>query len=324
MQLVSSLGEIRPADFATGTVIAIGKFDGVHLGHRAILGSLERVARERDLTPVVFTFTNNPLSLLRPELCPDPLTSPEQRVNLLAETGAAFCVMVDFDLALSEVPAREFVERILVGELSVKHIILGSDFRFGHGGVGDAALLNELGPELGFTVEVVDLVNDVAKGAVSSSRIREAVRSGDVALANEMLGRDHSVRGVVVHGDARGRELGFPTANLGGTVEGLIPADGVYAGYVVLDGTTHEAAISVGVNLTFDPQGEPRVEAYVLDFEGDLYGAPMEVRFVERIRPMLPFESAEALIARMHDDVAETREILARTRTAAGLEGAGE
>lgn len=312
MRVVTSLDGIESADFARGSAVAIGKFDGVHLGHRAILDSLSRESGERGLIPVVFTFSNNPLSLLRPEACPSPLTSREQRLEFIERAGAEYCVMVDFDLPFSELPAPEFVERILVGGLNVRHVILGADFRFGHRGLGDAAMLRELGEQHGFTVEVVESVSDVARGAVSSSRIREAVRVGDVALASDMLGRAHAVRGEVVHGDARGRLLGFPTANLGDHIEGLVPADGVYAGRVVLDGVERDAAISVGVNLTFDPEGAPRVEAFVLDFDGDLYGKPMEVRFVERIRPMLPFESSEALIARMHDDVTETREILAR------------
>lgn len=315
MRILTSIDAIDPADFAGGSAVAIGKFDGVHRGHRAILDSLARESSTRALASVVFTFTNNPLSVLRPEVCPKPLASPEQRTDALAAAGVEHCLMVDFDLALSEIPATEFVERILVGLLNVKHVILGSDFRFGHYGKGDSELLRELGAVHDFTVEVVESVYDDEHGVVSSSRIREAVTAGDVALAEMMLGRPYSVRGIVVHGDARGRELGFPTANLGaahgGTVEGLVPADGVYAGAVTIDGVTHTAAISVGVNLTFDLEGEPRVEAFLLDFTGDLYGKRMEVRFAERIRPMLPFESVEALIARMHEDVAETRRIVA-------------
>ncbi|MGO3147031.1 MAG: bifunctional riboflavin kinase/FAD synthetase [Leucobacter sp.] len=309
MQVISSLEALKSADFPQGSVVAVGKFDGVHLGHRAIIGSLQREASEHGLASVVFTFTNNPLSFLNPSACPEPLSSPAQRLELLEAAGVEYCVMVDFDEEFSLITAREFIDELLVDRLHVRHVILGGDFRFGHKGLGDDELLRAIGAERGFTVEVVENVNDVARGAVSSSRIREAVRVGDVALAGEMLGRPYSVRGTVVHGDARGRELGFPTANLGGDVEGLVPADGVYAGTVVIDGSEYLAAISVGVNLTFDPNGTPRVEAFVLDFDADLYGKQIVVRFVERIRPMLPFESAGALVDRMHDDVTETREL---------------
>lgn len=311
MRVISSLEELRSADIpGSGTVVAVGKFDGIHLGHRAIISSLKNEAEARGLASVVFTFKNSPLTLLRPDTYQSPLTSPAQRLELLEDAGVDYCVMIAFDDAFASIEPREFVEDLLVGSLGIKHAILGADFRFGHMGVGDSAMLRELGSEYGFTVEVVDKVNDVAHGGVSSSRIREAVKVGDVALAGSMLGRMYSVRGEVVHGDARGRELGFPTANLGGEAEGLVPADGVYAGTVVLDGVEHLAAISVGVNLTFDPEGEPRVEAHILDFEGDLYGQRMEVRFAERIRPMLPFETVEGLIARMHDDVTATRQLV--------------
>lgn len=318
MQLVTELGELNPEDFPAGSAVAVGKFDGLHVGHRAIVASLLRTSERDGLRSVVFTFSNNPLSLLMPKACPQPLASPAQRLELLAAEGVDTCVMVDFDETFAAIPAREFVERVLVERLRVRHVLLGADFRFGHMGLGDAALLRELGPELGFTVEVVESVaadSEDAAGAVSSTLVRDAVLAGDLPAAREMLGRCHAVRGEVVHGDARGRELGFPTANLGGLIEGLVPADGVYAGTVMIDGVEYEAAISVGVNLTFEPEGEARVEAFVLDFSGDLYGAQLEVRFAERIREMLPFSSVEALVARMHEDVADTRAILSRIRS---------
>lgn len=314
MQLVSALADLTPDDFPDGSAVAVGKFDGLHLGHRAIVASLLRTAERDGLRSVVLTFENNPLSLLQPEACPLPLASPRQRLELLEAAGVDVCVMVEFDKAFAAIPAREFVEQVLVERLNVRHVLLGEDFRFGHRGLGDAALLRELGPAHGFTAEAVQSVGDDAHEAVSSTLIRDAVLSGDLPAARAMLGRCHAVRGTVVHGDARGRELGFPTANLGGVVEGLVPAHGVYAGAVVIDGVERDAAISVGVNLTFEPEGEARVEAFVLDFAGDLYGKQMEVRFAERIREMLPFSSVDALIERMHEDVAQTREILDRVR----------
>ncbi len=310
MRVFSSLGEVTADSFANGTAIAIGKFDGVHLGHRALLDRVAGVAEAEGLDPLVFTFANNPLSLLRPEACPESIMSRAQRLDALEAAGVAACVMVPFDADLAEVPAEEFVERFLVARLRVKYICVGADFRFGAGGLGDSALLQSMGPRLGFEVEIIESVEDPLLGRVSSSRVREAILQGDVATAARMLGREAAIRGEVVHGDARGRELGFPTANVGGEVEGLRPADGVYAGWAVVEGEIHKAAISVGANVTFDPEGEPRVEAFLLDFTGDLYGKGIELRFVERLRGMAAFPSVEILLARMQEDVRETRTIL--------------
>lgn len=314
MRVLHSLEEISPEAFGGGTAVAIGKFDGVHLGHHALLADIAEVAEREGLEPLVFTFENNPLSLLRPGLCPLPIMSPQQRIEALADAGATVCVMVPFDEALAEVSAEEFIERVLVGLLHAKHLSVGKDFRFGHGGRGTAEMLVRSGERLGFTVRVVDEVEDPELGRVASSRIREAILQGDVVAARRMLSRPVTVRGEVVHGDARGRELGFPTANLGdgptGAIEGLIPADGVYAGWATVDGTRHPAAISVGVNLTFEPEGTPRVEANLLDFTGDLYGKRIEVGFVERLRGMVAFSGVDALVERMHEDVRRTREIL--------------
>jgi len=318
MQVYRSLTDIPEGSFAEGTAIAIGKFDGVHRGHRALLDGIAAAAAQRGLEPLVFTFENNPLGYLRPDACPDPIMSPRQRIDALAAAGASSCLMVPFDAAIAEMPAGEFIERVLVEMLRVRYLCLGADFRFGRGGAGDAAMLARAGERFGFSVEVIGEVEDPGdpeSGRVSSSRIREAILRGDVVAAGRMMGRPVSVRGEVVHGDARGRELGFPTANLGGGIEGLVPADGVYAGWAIVDGVRYGAAISVGVNLTFEPEGVPRVEAYLLDFSGDLYGKRIEVRFVERLRGMVAFAGVEALIERMHDDVRRTRELLSAAST---------
>lgn len=311
MLTYTSLDAIPADAFARGTAVAIGKFDGVHRGHRALIERIAEVAAERNLEPLVFTFENNPLSQLRPEVCPPPIMSAAQRLEAIAGLGAGVCVMVPFDAELAAVPAEEYVERILVGGLSTRHLCVGADFRFGHRGLGDVELLRALGERLGFTVEVIGDVEDPELGRVSSSAIREAVMSGDVALAGRMMDRPLTLRGTVVHGDARGRELGFPTANLGGEIEGIRPADGVYAGWAVVDGERFHAAISVGANITFEPEGTPRVEAFIIDFEGDLYGKRIEVQFAKRLRGMVAFSGIETLVARMREDVRETRELLA-------------
>ncbi|MBK0418321.1 bifunctional riboflavin kinase/FAD synthetase [Leucobacter sp. CSA1] len=310
MRRFDSLAEIRETDFPRGSAVAIGKFDGVHLGHQAILARLLGIADGAELDSVVFTFSNNPLSLLRPELCPLPLMSREQRLAAIESSGVSACVMVEFDAELSTMPAEEYVERVLLDRLHARHLIVGSDFRFGHRGAGDVALLRRMGERLGFVTDVVGSVEDPELGRISSTRVREAILAGDVSLAARMLGRPVAVRGEVVHGDARGRELGFPTANLGGGVEGLVPADGVYAGRVLLDGRSHDAAISIGTNPTFTEGGQSRVEAYLLDFSDDIYGARVEVRLLHRLRGMEKFTSVDDLVDQMREDVSETRRLL--------------
>ena len=315
MLVFDSLEAIPERAFSRGTAVVIGKFDGVHRGHRALIEGVAEVAEARGLEPLVFTFTNNPLSLLRPEFCPQPLMSPRQRLEVLEALGVQSCVMVPFDEAFAAIPAEEFVERTLVERLRARHISVGADFRFGRYGAGDPELLAGMGQRLGFSVQIIGDIEDPVLGRVSSTRIREAILQGDVARAARMLGRPVSLRGEVVHGDARGRELGFPTANLGAAegaeIEGMHPADGVYAGWATVDGERHRAAISVGANVTFDPEGEPRVEAYLLDFDRDIYGHRMELQFVERLRGMVAFPSVDALLVRMREDVRETSFILA-------------
>lgn len=311
MRVFTSLADLHDLAFEHGSAIAIGKFDGVHLGHRALLDRIAEISAERQLEPAVFTFAENPLSLLRPELCPTPIMSRAQRLDALRDAGAETCVMVPFDAALAALPAEQFVSDILVGLLRVRHLCVGADFRFGHRGAGDVALLRELGQVYDYVVEVIGSVEDPEFGRVSSSRVREAVAAGDVRAATRMLGRELAVRGTVVRGDARGRDLGFPTANLGGEKEGLLPSEGVYAGWATVGGVRHPAAISVGANITFEPEGEPRIEAFLLDFSGDLYGQPIEVRFVQRLRGMVAFSDIDALVAQMREDVREAREILA-------------
>ncbi|EYT54106.1 riboflavin kinase [Leucobacter sp. UCD-THU] len=315
MRVIETLEAIRPADYPEGSGVAIGKFDGLHLGHRAILRTLIEGAHAAGRPAVVLTFANNPLSLLRPELCPRPLMSREQRLEGFEAAGVDDCVMIEFDEAVASIPAADFVRDVLVGRLRAKHIIMGADFRFGHRGAGDGGLLRELGERYGFKAETLQLVAADGTGEVSSSRVREAVLAGDVEAAGRMLGRSPVVRGEVVRGDARGREIGFPTANLGGEIEGLVPADGVYAGWAVLgddDADPRPAAISVGNNPTFTPDALSRVEAFLLDFSGDLYGQRIEVRFAHRLRGMERYDSLDALLEQMRADVVRTRELLSR------------
>lgn len=299
-----------PADFGP-TVVAIGKFDGVHTGHRLVLEKAIADARLRGAKTVAVTFDRNPLALLRPELCPTELVSLAQKIELLGGTGIDAVLVLTFDEAMAQVTAEEFVERVLVTNLNAKTVLLGHDFRFGHRGAGDPELLRRMGETFDFTVDAVGDVTDEGD-RVSSTRIRELLAEGNVATAARLLGRPHAVAGEVVHGLKRGRELGFPTANLSPQSQGDVPADGVYAGWLLTeDGIHRRAAISVGINPTFDDVEVRQVEAYVLDeTDLDLYGQQVVVEFVERIRGMVAFRGIPALIEQMTDDVERTRQIL--------------
>jgi riboflavin kinase/FMN adenylyltransferase len=308
-----------PAGFGP-SVVAIGKFDGVHSGHRAVLDRARVDAATGDARVVAVTFDRNPLALLRPEICPDDLIGVHQKVQLLAETGIDATLVLRFDRALADLTAREFVQTVLVDALGVRTVLVGSDFRFGRGGAGNPEMLRELGRELGFDVDVVDDVRAIGGGRrVSSTWIREVLAEGDVETAARLLGRPASVWGEVVHGLKRGRELGFPTANLAPDLEGFVPADGVYAGWLIDEGSPdglrsgvrYPAAISIGVNPHFDDVEVRQVEAYVLDeTDLDLYGHQVEVQFVHRIRGMAAFQGIDALIAQISDDVRQVRAAL--------------
>ncbi|GAA1944863.1 bifunctional riboflavin kinase/FAD synthetase [Agromyces allii] len=299
-----------PAGFGPSAV-TIGKFDGVHQGHRALIERIRTLADERGLVTAAVTFDRNPLALLAPDKCPEPLVSVRQKLELLATTGVDATLLLPFDRALASVPAAEFVERVLVRALDAKVVLVGKDFRYGARGAGDVDLLIELGREFGFEVEVVDDVRPEGERRVSSTWIREILAEGDVRHATALLGHTPTVSGIVVHGAKRGRELGFPTANLTPESEGLVPADGVYAGWLTDAGTRYPAAISVGDNPTFEGVAPKQVEAYVLDRDLDLYDHVVDVEFVDRIRGMVAFTSIPDLIDTMRGDVERAKQILA-------------
>jgi riboflavin kinase/FMN adenylyltransferase len=304
-----------PADLGR-TVVVIGNFDGVHLGHRRVVASARATTDERGLPVVAVTFDPHPMAVLRPEHAPTTLTSIEDRSALLHEAGADAVLVLAFNRDVAGWSPLEFVDRVLVGMLHAAAVVVGANFRFGHRAAGDVALLTEAGIERDFTVEGIPL--DGGPQVWSSTYVRTCLAAGDVAGAAEALGRPVTVRGVVVRGDHRGRELGFPTANVPagdpGERPSAIPADGVYAGWLRrLDtGERYPAAISVGTNPTFDGHRERRVESYVLDRDDlELYDVEVEVEFVERLRGMVRFDSVEELVAQMKDDVARARELLA-------------
>lgn len=302
-----------PSDVPAGfgpSAVTIGKFDGVHAGHRAVIGQLRAVAAERGLVPTVVTFDRHPLSLLRPELCPVALVSPTQKLELLAGAGVEATLTLTFDKAFSEITPEQFIQSVLVDALNAAVVLVGSDFRFGAKGAGDVALLQRVGESAGFEVIVID---DVAPGGVrraSSTWVRELLAEGRVDEAADLLGTLPTIRSIVVHGEQRGRLLGYPTANLSPDVEGYIPADGVYAAWLTVDGERYPAAVSIGNNPTFEGVPEKQVEAHAIDQKLDLYDRQVEVSFVKYIRGMRKFSGMEALADQMGADEQQIRAIL--------------
>jgi riboflavin kinase/FMN adenylyltransferase len=309
MLTFESLEEV-PADFGPSAV-TIGKFDGVHAGHRAVLGQLAALAAPDHLTATVLTFDRNPLSVLDPEKCPEALTSNAKKLELLAGAGVEAALMVAFDEAFSVKAPEDFVRSILVDALHARVVLVGSDFRFGARGGGNVTLLKELGLIHGFTVQVIEDVASSGDRRVSSTWVRELLSEGNVAEAAKLLGGLPSIRAEVVHGLQRGRALGYPTANLSPDIEGFIPADGVYAAWLTVRGIRYGAAVSIGNNPTFEGIPEKQVEAHAIDQVGlDLYGEIAEVSFVEYIRGMRKFSGADALAEQMGADELRIREVL--------------
>lgn len=311
------------------SVVTVGKFDGVHIGHRSVIDQVRAAADRRGAHAVVVTFDRNPLAVLRPQACPPDVVGLVQKERLLAQTGVDATVVLSFDAELAALTPREFVDRVLL-PLGVVEVLVGADFRFGHRAAGTPQVLAEMGQESGFTVRTLADVPAPGGGRrVSSTWVREALAAGDVATAAELLGRPHAVRGQVVHGAQRGRALGFPTANLAADSEGMIPAEGVYAAWLVderMPDLAVPAAVSVGVNPTFGDLSRPRVEAYVLDRDDlDLYGAIVEIRFIARLRAMVAFADPAGLVAQMRADAAQAREALGAVAQADGVaDQAGE
>jgi riboflavin kinase/FMN adenylyltransferase len=296
-----------PADFGP-SVVSIGVFDGVHVGHRAILDRAATAAHERGASSVVVTFDPHPAKVVgRP--VPLMLGNLHRRAQLLAGVGIDRMLVLPFTREISQWTPEEFVQRLLVSQLHAVHVVVGENFRFGHKQAGDVALLAKMGAELGFTVDAVSLLSG-GEAPVSSTWIRQRIAAGDVAAAATGLGRPYALDGPVVRGNGRGRPMGYPTANVQVHEDAAVPADGVYAGWLVrADGTRLPAAISVGTNPTFDGT-ERRVEAYVLDQDLDLYGEQVGVEFTDRLRGMVKFETVDELVEQMGQDVTEVRRIV--------------
>lgn len=304
-QIVSDLADVEPAP----TVVSIGFFDGVHRGHQTIIRRAVRQAHDLEIRSAVVTFDRHPMEVVNPGSQPKLIMTLARRATTLAAQGVDLVIILAFTDELRHLEPEAFVDHVLVGPLQARRVIVGSNFRFGHKAAGDVATLAEVGPSRSFTVEGVTLL-ELDATVISSTEIRGALEDGDVAWAARMLGRPHLVDGVVVRGNARGKGLGFPTANLQTSRRIAIPAQAVYAGMFHLpDGSLHPCATNVGFNPTFGGQ-ELRVESYLLDWSGDLYGTTVAVDFRHRLRDELRFQSVDALVDQMHTDVARTRILL--------------
>jgi riboflavin kinase/FMN adenylyltransferase len=289
--------------------LTVGVFDGVHRGHQEIMKRLTAGAHANGVSAVVLTFDPHPASVLSGHeiKC---LTLPEERADLLGTLGVDVVITEHFTRELSGVTAHDFMAR-LIRRIGLQHLMIGYDFALGKGREGNAARLTEIGSELGYTVEVVTALSDVS-GVISSTEIRKLIEVGNVAEAARLLGHSYSLHGPVVHGDARGRTIDVPTANIGYSHAKMIPANGIYACWAHLDGQKYQAAINVGVNPTFTPDKQiPNVEAHLLDFRREIYGQEMKLEFVARLRNELKFESVDSLLKQIWADIEEAKRILA-------------
>ncbi len=290
------------------SVVTVGVFDGVHRGHQQLINRTVERGHARGLPSVLVTFDPHPAELIRPGSHPARLTSLRRRADLVAELGIdAFCVL-PFTPELQRMEAAAFAHEVLVDRLHAAEVVVGSNFTFGHRAAGDLAMLTALGARFGFSVEGLELISDNVV-TFSSTYIRACIDAGDVAAAGAALGRPHRIEGVVVHGDHRGRQLGFPTANIATAAFTALPADGVYAGHFVLGARSLPSAISVGTNPTFSGR-ERSVEAYVLDVTEDFYGFDVGLDLEHWLRGQERFDDIDKLLAQIRRDVERTRALL--------------
>ena len=321
MEVVSDIGALPSRPRA----LALGTFDGVHAGHRAVIGRAIDLAQARGLTSAVVTFDRHPLSVVDPTRVPRLLTSNEEKIRLIAELGPDELIMLPFTEELAALSPADFCAGLLAGSLQARAVVVGENFNFGARGAGDAAQLRACGAAHGYDVEVCRLVTEHGE-AISSTRIRRLLHDGELEEVREILGRPPSATGVVAHGDKRGRTLGVPTANVDVEAGTIFPGRGVYAARCLVDGTWYRAAVNIGHNPTFQSRDEPTthvtVEAFLLQFSGDIYDREIRLDFLHKIRDERRFETVELLVAQMHLDIEAASALVDPELDAVGL-GAG-
>ena len=305
MEIIRDVAALGPHPFP---VVALGNFDGVHAGHQTILRTAIERARANHGTAFAVTFDPTPAKVLAPDRAPRLILTPDDKLELLGQSGIDKVVVLNFTRALSQLTPREFVATCLVGRLGVRTVVVGHSVSFGHDRAGNAAVMADLGRELGFAVEVVGPVK-VAGMEVSSTTVRQVIAAGDLRTAANLLGRSHFLSGPVIHGRERGRKIGFPTANIQSRTE-CLPPDGVYATRLLLDDGPHASITNIGMRPTF-AEPERTIEAHVFDFDRDLYDQAVRLELIERIRPERKFDSADALAAQIAADLKRARAILA-------------
>ena len=303
-----SLKDVDPYLRETHTHVTVGVFDGIHLGHQALIRGVIDSTKGTRALPSVFTFRNHPLSVLAPVYAPPLLTTEEMRIEIFASLGIKMAVIVPFDHALADLSPEEFAREILFKRLRARHVVCGYNFCFGRGGSGDANMLCRIGQDMGFVVEQMEPVT-IRNMIVSSTRIREFLSQGMVEMAAEFLGRPYGIRGIVEKGMGRGKTLNYPTANLAFPQDLLIPAAGVYAVRIVADGGIYNGMMNIGLNPTFPPE-HFSAEAHLFDFHGDLLEKKLEIKFIRRMRDEVKFETMETLSSQLKKDEKTARRIL--------------
>ncbi len=306
VRVARHLDEVPPAD----SIVTIGVFDGVHRGHRTLIGRARRQAEEQGLRSVAVTFDRHPMEVVRPGSQPSYLQTLDRKIASLLDEGIDLVYVLTFDHAFSQQSADEFIQQTLAGPIRARRVIVGSNFRFGRGAEGDVTVLADRGRELGFEVEAVTLL-EVEGVAISSTEIRDRIARGEVEWAAEGLGRPHVLEGVVVRGEARGATIGFPTANVEVDDRMQVPANGVYAGHATVEreGPAHPMVVNIGTRPTFGGE-QVTVEAHLLDADLDLYGRHLALSFEHRLRDEQRFDGIDELKAQIAADVARARELL--------------
>ncbi len=314
MRRYNSLGDLPLG--GPRRVVAIGTFDGVHIGHQEVIGRAIELAAERGLGSMALTFEPQPIAVLRPELKPAVLTHIGFKRQLIERLGVDELLVVPFTRAFARIRAERFAEMLVGAPVGADAVVVGENFRFGHGGAGTVEMLAQFGRSRALRVESPETVTSGDGKPVSSTRIRRLVATGQVAAVIPLLGRMHSIEGVVVAGEGRGRGMGIPTANLEIPADSALPSRGVYAGRAVMAGGRSAAAINIGVAPTFtssDARSTLRLEAFLLDHDGgDIYGQTMRIDFIERLRDEKRFASVDELMAQVHQDIGRTRDLAAR------------
>ena len=298
----SELHRVAPG---RASAVTVGVFDGVHRGHQHLVATLVESARRESLAAVAITFNPHPRTVLRPGVAVTYLTSLEERIELLQSLGLDAVGVLAFTSELAQLEPEEFLG-LLVEELDMRLLVVGPDFAFGRNRAGTVDVSRGIGENLGFRVEVAPMLDEGGE-KVGSTAVRQALADGDIGRVARLLGRPFSLRGPVVEGDRRGRELGFPTANIAIGLDRALPAYGIYVTRAHVRETSYESCTSIGIRPTFDVEPRPTVEAFIIDFDGDIYGEELRIDLLERLRGEERFESAGALVAQMHQDIDQTR-----------------